>query len=59
MAKESGRESIRQLRKKVMFSCRIMGDRGVTRGSFGHVSARVSEFVPGIRIVLKAKQILD
>ena len=42
MAKESGRESLRQLRKKVMFSCRIMGDRGVTRGSFGHVSARVS-----------------
>jgi len=41
MAKPNQRESVEQLRKKVMLSCRIMGDRGVTRGSFGHVSARI------------------
>jgi ribulose-5-phosphate 4-epimerase/fuculose-1-phosphate aldolase len=35
-----------------MFSCRIMGDRGVTRGAFGHVSARI----PGTdRILIKSK----
>ena len=42
MTKPSERETVWQLRKKVMYSCRIMGDRGVTRGSFGHVSARIA-----------------
>jgi ribulose-5-phosphate 4-epimerase/fuculose-1-phosphate aldolase len=52
MAKPNQRESVTQLRKKVMLSCRIMGDRGVTRGSFGHVSARI----PGSeKILIKSK----
>ena len=52
MAKPSERESLKQLTRQVMFSCRIMGDRGVTRGSFGHVSARI----PGTdRILIKSK----
>jgi ribulose-5-phosphate 4-epimerase/fuculose-1-phosphate aldolase len=42
MAKQKESETAQQLRKKVMYSCRIMGDRGVTRGSFGHVSARIA-----------------
>jgi L-fuculose-phosphate aldolase len=52
MAKPKQRESVQQLREKVMLSCRIMGDRGVTRGSFGHVSARI----PGSeKILIKSK----
>src|SRR5918999_3941967 len=52
MAKRKQRESVEQLRKKVMLSCRIMGDRGVTRGSFGHVSVRI----PGSdKILIKSK----
>lgn len=46
---ESGVEA---LREKVMLSCRMLGTRGVTRGSFGHVSARI----PGTdRVLIKAK----
>jgi L-fuculose-phosphate aldolase len=52
MAQPSERESIKQLTRQVMFSCRIMGDRGVTRGAFGHVSARI----PGTdKILIKSK----
>jgi ribulose-5-phosphate 4-epimerase/fuculose-1-phosphate aldolase len=52
MAKQSDRALIKQLTRQVMFSCRIMGDRGVTRGAFGHVSARI----PGTdRILIKSK----
>jgi ribulose-5-phosphate 4-epimerase/fuculose-1-phosphate aldolase len=52
MKQPKQRQSIEQLRKKVVLSCRIMGDRGVTRGSFGHVSARI----PGSeRILIKSK----
>ena len=43
---------IKELREKVAISCRIIGNRGVTRGSFGHVSARI----PGTKkILIKAK----
>jgi ribulose-5-phosphate 4-epimerase/fuculose-1-phosphate aldolase len=42
----------KELREKVATSCRIIGNRSVTRGSLGHVSARV----PGTdRILIKAK----
>jgi ribulose-5-phosphate 4-epimerase/fuculose-1-phosphate aldolase len=52
MGKQSERALIKQLTRQVMFSCRIMGDRGVTRGAFGHVSARI----PGTdRILIKSK----
>ncbi len=48
----ANRESVDALRKKVALSCRIIGNRGVTRGSFGHVSARI----PGTdTILIKAK----
>ena len=41
-----------ELRRKVALSCRIIGTRGVTRGTLGHVSTRV----PGTdRILIKAK----
>jgi ribulose-5-phosphate 4-epimerase/fuculose-1-phosphate aldolase len=41
-----------QLRHDVAVSCRILGHRGVTRGAFGHVSARV----PGTdRILIKGR----
>ena len=43
---------IKELKEKVAISCRIIGNRGVTRGSFGHVSARI----PGTKkILIKAK----
>lgn len=49
MAVEIGVEA---LREEVALSCRIIGNRGVTKGSFGHVSARI----PGTdRILIKAK----
>jgi ribulose-5-phosphate 4-epimerase/fuculose-1-phosphate aldolase len=52
MAKQTDRAFIKQLTRQVMFSCRMMGDRGVTRGAFGHVSARI----PGTdRILIKSK----
>jgi len=44
--------STEELREKVALSCRILGNRGVTKGSFGHVSARI----PGTdQILIKAK----
>src|SRR5713226_5976087 len=43
---------ISELRKKIALSCRILGYQGVTRGSFGHVSARI----PGTdSILIKSK----
>jgi len=43
---------VTELKKKVALSCRMLGNRGVTRGSFGHVSARI----PGAeKILIKAK----
>ncbi len=43
---------VKELRKKVALSCKILGDRGVTKGAFGHVSARI----PGTdRILIKSK----
>ena len=33
--------AVDELREKVAMSCRMLGTRGVTRGYFGHVSARV------------------
>jgi ribulose-5-phosphate 4-epimerase/fuculose-1-phosphate aldolase len=45
-------QTIKELREKVALSCRMIGNRGVTRGSFGHVSARI----PGTdKILIKAK----
>lgn len=45
-------EKVKELRRKVVLSCRIMGNRGVTQGAFGHVSARI----PGTdRILIKSK----
>lgn len=45
-------EKVKELRRKVVLSCRIMGHRGVTQGAFGHVSARI----PGTdRILIKSK----
>jgi 3,4-dihydroxyphthalate decarboxylase len=45
--------SLTELREKVVLSCRMIGSRGVSRGSFGHVSARI----PGAedRILIKSK----
>lgn len=43
---------VKELRRKVALSCRIMGNCGVTKGAFGHVSARI----PGTdRILIKSK----
>ena len=40
------------LREKVALSCRMLGHQGVTKGSFGHVSARI----PGTdQVLIKAK----
>lgn len=48
----SGKQKVSELRKKVALSCRILGNFGVTRGAFGHVSARI----PGTdRILIKSK----
>lgn len=45
-------QSVSALRKKVALSCRMIGRLGVTRGAFGHVSARI----PGTdRILIKSK----
>ena len=44
--------TISDLRKKVALSCRIVGGQGLTRGSLGHVSARI----PGTnRVLIKGK----
>lgn len=41
-----------ELRDKVVLSCRMLGTRGVSKGSFGHVSARI----PGTEhILIKSK----
>lgn len=46
------RSEIKELKKKVAFSCRILGSRGVTKGAFGHVSARI----PGTdHVLIKSK----
>ena len=48
----AGAKMVQELRKKVALSCRMIGKFGVTRGAFGHVSARV----PGTdRILIKSK----
>lgn len=45
-------KSTSELRRKVALACRILGSRGVSRGAFGHVSARV----PGTdRILIKSR----
>ncbi|MGH7772041.1 MAG: class II aldolase/adducin family protein [Candidatus Binatia bacterium] len=49
MSKE---QIVKELRKKVALSCRIIGNRGVTKGSFGHVSARIPETD---KILIKSK----
>lgn len=46
------KRQISELKKKIALSCRILGYQGVTRGSFGHVSARI----PGTdSILIKSK----
>ena len=35
-------QTVDELRDKVAISCRIMGSQGITSGSMGHVSARIS-----------------
>jgi L-fuculose-phosphate aldolase len=43
---------VADLREKVMLSCRMLGTRGVSKGSFGHVSARI----PGTdQVLIKSK----
>lgn len=45
-------QAVKELRKKVALSCRMLGSQGVTKGAFGHVSARI----PGTdRILIKSK----
>jgi ribulose-5-phosphate 4-epimerase/fuculose-1-phosphate aldolase len=45
-------EVVAELRDKVVLSCRMLGTRGVSKGSFGHVSARI----PGAdHILIKSK----
>jgi 3,4-dihydroxyphthalate decarboxylase len=41
------------VREQIVLSCRMIGSRGVSKGSFGHVSARVPGFVD--RIFIKSK----
>ena len=45
--------TLTELREKVVLSCRMIGSRGVSKGSFGHVSARL----PGSEntILIKSK----
>jgi len=45
--------NVTELREKVVLACRMIGSRGVSKGSFGHVSARI----PGgdNRILIKSK----
>ena len=48
----SAEHIVNELRKKVALSCRMIGNQGITKGSFGHVSARI----PGTdRILIKSK----
>lgn len=45
-------QTVSELRKKVALACRIVGGQGLTRGSLGHVSARI----PGTdRVLIKGK----
>ncbi|HEX6511524.1 MAG TPA: class II aldolase/adducin family protein [Chloroflexota bacterium] len=45
-------DEIAELRHKVALSCRMLGHQGVTKGSFGHVSARI----PGSdHVLIKSK----
>lgn len=43
---------IEALREKVVLSCRMLGTRGVSKGSFGHVSARIPD---SDRLLIKSK----
>lgn len=45
-------KTVTELRKKVAISCRIVGTQGLTRGSLGHVSARIPD---SDRILIKGK----
>jgi L-fuculose-phosphate aldolase len=45
--------NVTELREKVVLSCRMIGSRGVSKGSFGHVSARIPG--AGDRILIKSK----
>ena len=45
--------SVTQLRAKVVLSCRMIGSRGVSKGSFGHVSARIPD--ADDKILIKSK----
>ena len=46
------KQTVKELRKKVALSCRMLGQRRVTLGSLGHVSARI----PGTdHILIKSK----
>ena len=52
MTTETTKATINELKEQVAMSSRIIGVRGVTRGSFGHVSARI----PGTdHVLIKAK----
>jgi len=47
---------VSELRKKVALACRIIGSEGITRGMFGHVSARI----PGTdRVLIKGKGVKE
>lgn len=37
------KKQINEMKKKIALSCRILGNQGVSRGAFGHVSARIPE----------------
>jgi ribulose-5-phosphate 4-epimerase/fuculose-1-phosphate aldolase len=45
-------ENITKLREKIVLSCRMIGRLGLTKGSYGHVSARIPETD---RVLIKAK----
>ena len=45
-------QRVKELKKKVALACRMIGYQGVTKGSFGHVSARI----PGTdKVLIKSK----
>jgi L-fuculose-phosphate aldolase len=45
--------NVTELREQVVLSCRMIGSRGVSKGSFGHVSARIPDAHD--RILIKSK----
>jgi L-fuculose-phosphate aldolase len=45
--------TVTELRQQVVLSCRMIGTRGVSKGSFGHVSARIPDAHD--RILIKSK----